>query len=76
MKESVRIEREGENLQLLSTIYRDRLIVFQRALVGVHDERYVWVPEKRDFAEESKRGDFIRSRLSSLGGFLPVFHMP
>ena len=36
----------------------------------------MWVPEKRGFAEESKRGNFGRSRLSGLGGFLPVDHTP
>ena len=47
-----------------------------RLKVGVLDERYAWVPKKMDFAEDPSGGDFGKSRLSGLGGFLPVDHVP
>ena len=43
-----------------------------RTKVEVLDDRYSWVPENRDFTKESKWGDFGRSRLSGIGGFLPM----
>ena len=60
-----REERErGKKLQLLSTIYGDRVIVVgTRLKVGVCGGDYTWVPETPSFVEVS-RGRFVKSKSS------------
>ena len=62
-------EREGEktsNFSLRSTEVRWSVFVGPRTKVHRVDERYAWVFEKRDFAEDPSGGDFGKSRLSGL----------
>ena len=71
-------EREGRdfNFSLRSTECRRSVFVELRTKVHRIDKMYAWVPKNRDFTENPSGGDFGKSRLLGLGGFLPVDHAP
>ena len=78
LTERERRREKEENQRLPPKIYGVTLVGFHLAKNESSSHRRgvrvdTW---KEEFCRRSKRGDFGKSKLSGLGGFLPMYHSP
>ena len=72
VREKERREESFQGFSPRSMEFYWSIFVGPRTKVHLIDKRYTWVPKIKDFDEDPKEEIRGKSKLSSLGGFLPI----